>query len=263
MNKLPLKSINGRRCLTKCNDKGDTYLHPIFLTGISSKFHDSCAIDPVYKQDPRYFKNIYNLLLTDTCRLEDNKIFLPPDEIESMLLTFYFNPSDFLENIYDLYSFDQVIYWTLENNHLPFDTIKRVHNSAWKAYGNKIEELSSVVLDYYYDIAKTHWLRDYTKIIQNKYSFNLTTTTTTTTDDGGDGVEEKKLRDDKPVNVSDEIYNIISSKFLTYNFFIKSVKKYIYQYQDEWETIDSHYGKLKAFVFNQLIEYIEQETNQK
>lgn len=233
---LPLKSINGRRCLSKCYPKGETYLHPIFLTDITNHIN-SCAIDPIYSKDAQY----QGMKVTDACKLEDNKIYQPPDELESMLLSFNFNPYDFLTTIYGLNSFDDVIYWTLENDYLPFDTIKRVHNCAWKVYGDKPEQLSSAVLEYYYDIAKEHWLRDYTKLIENNYSFDLIT-------------NKKDVSD-----ASEEIYEILTSKFFTYNFFMSAIKRYIYEYQDKWEIIYSHYGKIKMYIFQQLVEKIENE----
>ncbi len=148
------------------------------------------------------------MIYADTCRLEDNHIYQPPDELESLLLSFYFNPADFLTSIYDLHSFDQVIYWTLENNHLPFNTIKRVHNCAWKVYGSRMEEISSGVIDYYYDIAKLHWLKDYAKIIQNKYSFNFVT----------------KQNFNNINNTQEEIYEILATKYFDYNFFQQTSK---------------------------------------
>ena len=242
--KLPLKSINGRRCLTKCYPKGATYLHPVLLTGVADTVANSCAIDPTHSKDPQYYRE-YDMILSDKCRLEDNKLSQPPNEIESILLSFYFNPSDFLASIYEINSFDQAIEWTYENPHLPFDTIKRVHNCAWKVFGNK-DDLSNVVLEYYYEIAKTHWLHDYVKTIQNRYSFNL--------------ISDKNSNIS---NTSKEIYDIISSRFLTKNFFITTVKKFIYEYQDNWEQIDSYYRLLKHFVFTQLVKDIENEATKK
>ena len=244
--KFPLKSINGRRCLTKCYSKGVSYLHPTILTGIKDSIYNTCAIDPFYSREilsetePSYEKGV-GLQFIDKCRIEDNKIYQPPNELESILLSYYFNPNDFLVNIYGLHSFDQVIYWTLENDYLPFDTIKRVHNCSWKAYGNKIEAISGTVLDYYYDMAKNRWLYDYVRVIQNKYSFNLVSEKTDVSDAIG------------------EIYKIVSSKFFDYDFFATALKRYVYQYQDEWESIDSHYKKIKYFIFQQLVEHIEQE----
>lgn len=237
--KLPLKSINGRRCLSKCYPKGATYLHPIFLTGITNQVTSYCAIDPVYSKDPQY----QGMILADVCRMEDNNIYQTPDELESLLLNFYFNPYDFLTNIYGLYSFDDVIYWTLDNDHLPFDTIKRVHNCAWRVFGGKLEELSTNVLEYYYDISKTYWLKDYTKYIQNNYSFDLVT--------------KDKTADD----AFKEIYEILSTKFYTYEFFVNTVKRYIHEHRDKWDHIHSHYGNLKKYILDRLVEQLNKMTD--
>jgi len=244
--KLPLKSINGRRCLTKCYPKSVTYLHPVILTGIVEKKNNSCAIDPVHSKDPQFYRE-HDMIFADRCRIEDNTIYQPPDELESILLSFYFNPNDFLAGIYGLHSFDQVIYWTLENDHLPFYTIKRVHNCAWKVFGDKIEELSNTVLDYYFDISRTYWLRDYAKIIQNEYSFNLVTTKPT--NEILDGLEET--------------YQILYSEFYTYDFFVNAIKRYVYEFQDKWDIIETHYNRIKKYIFNQLVEHIENESSKK
>lgn len=240
--KLSLKTISNRRCLTKCHPKGEAYLHPILLNVIKERTNNSCAIDPVHSRDTQYFK-VHETIWADTCNLKDNKIYQPPDELESMLLSFYFNPNDFLTSIYDLHSFDQVIYWTMENDHLPFDTIKRVHNCAWKVYGNKIEEISNVVTEYYYDISKNYWLKDYVKIIQNDYSFDL--------------ISNKEI-----TNLSDNadiIYDVICTKYYTYFFFVSVIKRYVYEFQDKWELIESHYVNLKKYILSQLIENIEND----
>ncbi len=105
-----------------------------FVNGIADKNNDSCAINPVYSKDPQYYRE-NDMIYADVCRLADNNIYVQPIELESLLSSFYFNANDFLTNIYNLYSFDDVIYWTLENDQLPFYTIKRVHNCAWKVFG--------------------------------------------------------------------------------------------------------------------------------
>lgn len=242
--KLPLKSINNRRCLTKCYPKNEHYLHPTILTVIADN-KNSCAIDPVYTKNQ-------NILYHDICRLEDNKLYVPPNELESILLNFYFNPLDFLINMYNLYSFDQVIYWTLENDELPFDTIKRVHNCAWKAYGNKMENLSDYVLDYYYDLAKNHWLYDYIKLLGNKYSFGISIDNKLKSNDNIENENKESL---------EEMYDVIVNKFFDYAFFIEIIKKYIKTYQDIWESIESHYGNLKNFVYNELVLRIDNKLN--
>jgi hypothetical protein len=239
--KLPLKSINGRRCLTKCFQSGTAYLHPILLTDLFGK-ENSCAIYPTYSKDPEYYRK-RDMILVDTCRLEDNVTHRKPDELESILLSFFFNPSDFLVSIYGLHSFDQVIYWTLENDDLPFDTVKRVHDCAWKVYGDNIVELSNGVLDYYYDICKMYWLKNYVKIIQNKYSFDVLTKKSTVPDN------------------ADEIYNIIVNNYFSRDFFIDILHQYINEFQNKWDNIVSHYDGIKKYVFTKLIYEIENKTD--
>lgn len=229
--KLQLKSVYGRRCLTECYPKGATYLHPVLLTGIKNDLEANCAVDPVHSSDPSYQKE-YDMILADKCRLDDNALYKIPNELESILLTFYFNPRDFLSSIYDINSFDDAIYWTLENDHQPFDTILRVNNSAWKVYG--ISELSANVFEYYYSIGVEHWLKDYLKIIQDKYSFEIIS-------DGND----------------DDMYDLLKEKYFSYDFFVKAIRRYVYKNLSAWDKIDKHYFKLKAFIFEQLIGEME------
>ncbi|MEM0354082.1 MAG: hypothetical protein QXW79_00735 [Thermoplasmata archaeon] len=232
-----LKSINGRRCLSRCYPKDTTYLHPIFLTGISSQM-DTCAIDPIYSKDSQY----YGMIVADKCNLDDNKKYKIPSELESILVAFHFNPYDFLTGIYGLHSFDEVIRWTLENDYLPIDTIKRVHNCAWKVFGKDLEEISNIVIEYYYDISKTYWLKNYTKIIQKKYSFDLVKNIGSVS------------------NTFEEIYEIVLSKIFTFPFFTSCIKKYIKKNKNQWDTIHSHYDKIKKYVFQLLIKNIESKA---
>lgn len=239
--KMPLKSTHGRRCLTKCYPKGEVYLHPILLDIINSHNIDSCAIDPVHTRETNIAK-LDNMIWIDNCKTDDNKLFRPPNELDSMLLSFYFNPSDFLSSVYNLHSFDQVIYWTLDNDYLPFATIKRVHNCAWKVYGNNIEEITNTVIEYYYDISKSYWLREYTTIIENDYSFNIVS-------------DEYDKSDDQ---TSEEIvYDIILANYYSYDFFSSSIKRYVYEYEDKWDIIISHYDNIKKYILSQLIERIK------
>jgi hypothetical protein len=82
---------------------------------------------------------------------------------------------------------------------------------------------------------------DYAKAIQINYSFDLVVSKT-------------------PGNISNstnEIYDILLIKYFDYSFFVNLLKKYIYHYQDKWEMIDSHYDYIKKYIFNRLIESIE------
>src|SRR5208282_1551524 len=89
--KLPLKSISGENCLTECHKKGEWYLNPVTLDPIINYTNSSCAIIPIPKGDSFY--------KWSTCRFEDNAIYHAPSEKDSMLLTFHFDPYEFLTEI--------------------------------------------------------------------------------------------------------------------------------------------------------------------
>lgn len=241
--KLSLKTVTGRRCLTKCYPKSVSYLHPVLLVDVLDRDNNSCAIDPV--QDSNNLSKFeYGMIFSDKCNLENNNTFKPPNELESILLSFTMEPEYFLANIYDLHSFDQVIYWTIENDYLPFDTIKRVHNCAWKVYGNKVENLSNNILEYYYDICINYWAKDYAKSIEKKYSFNI--------------FSRRASRNNEYTDSVQLIYDIIVNDIITYDFFVTMIKRYVYEYQDKWHLIDSKlfYKLIKIYIYQQLLEYL-------
>lgn len=237
-----LKTINGKRCLTKCFDKGKVFFHPIYLLPVRSKYKGVCATNPYYVEDSEN-DNIGGLQGYDFCRLEDNETYNPPDESTIILLSFTFDPRYFLSYFYGLKSFDQVIQWTLENDNLPTLTIYRIHDCAWKVFGKNIDALTYQVLEYYYEKSKNDWLRYYTDVIQREYSFELIKQTNNKSSE------------------KDQIYQLLLDNFYTYNFFVTCVKKYVYENQNTWEKIQSHYLKLKIYVLNCLIKKLEEAEN--
>lgn len=233
--KLPLQTINKINCLTECKEKGRTYINPVTLDSIMNSNEATCAIVPI----PVSNNDTTNYYTWGTCRLEDNDIYHVPSEKDSMLLNFHFDPYDFLTQIYDLHTFNQVINWTLENNHFHFETIKRVHNASWKIFGLHIENISELVIDFYYDIAKNNWMNDYINNILKKYSFDILST------------------GEKNTNIN----NIIISKFFDKKFFIQIIKKYLIVYANNWTNIESHYKNLKNFTYRCIMKNIKYKIN--
>lgn len=236
-NKPPLKSINGRKCITKCYKKGKLFIHPVILQLMLATDKDVCAINPVPSRDP-----LYDAIYVDYCKLSDDETYELPNELESLLSSFHFSPLDFLENLYNIYSFDDAIKWTLENDYLPFDTIKRVQNCSWRVFGLISGEVSGMVIDYYFDIARHHWIKDYAILVEKDYSFSI------------------KL-DDMVNNARHEVESIIYRDFLTYDFFVNCIKNYIDDYTDKWEMVNSHYASIKKYIFNKLVESMEKKSD--
>lgn len=247
---LPLKSTQGRRCLTKCYPKGLAWLHPLLLTPIT-RHYDSCAIDPVQTRDEKLARS-WDVSWDDPCLLVDNYKYQEPDELANTLLQFYFNPNDLLTTIYDINTFDDAIYWTLENDHLPIDTIRRVHNCAWKAFGDNPANISNAVIDYYFDIAHNHWLKEYAHKIETDYSFNLI-----------DGSQTVALELKDQVSSTDMLYNLLDTQYFTMDFFTKAIKQFARDYAQYIDNLESPYDMLKKYVLDSLVEIITSTTRGK
>jgi hypothetical protein len=228
--KWPLKSVNNKRCLTPCYEKFHRYIHPIFLTDVTASTA-SCAIEPTYSGDVEagidYYYGGVNIL--DKCRIEDNEKYLMPNELESMLLGFFFDAQDFLFSTYDIRTFDDTIKWTLNNTYLPFGTIKRAHNCSWKVFGTNP---SSVVIDYYYNVAVEHWLDSYLVDLKKIFSFDI----------------------DLESNLSDttSLKQFIIKNYFTKNFFSDTLRKFIETYESDWNDIYDFFDLIKFFTYDEL-----------
>ncbi len=235
--KKELRSLNGRRCLTKCYEKGHKFFHPISLIAVTSMEDGTCATDPYYDTNDMD-SNI--LLMQDKCNIQDNATYIQPDESTTIFFSFNFDPDFFLSYFYSIKSFNDAINWTLENDHLPYWTIYRIHNCAWKVYGRDVNSLSIQVLEYYYEKTKSEWLIFYSDVFKKKISFNESTKETDT--------------DSEQSNL--EITKILQDMY-TYKFFVTTIKKYIYENQDKWDKIQSHYNKIRIFILDNIKKHIK------
>ena len=234
--KTLLRSKTGEICITKCKEKNEQFVHPLTLQSIKEN-RNLCAIFPTQKpviipksDSQLLYIDATNPWVIDECDTGDNDKYYAPDEIKMFLLTSNFDPGTFLKNIYNIKSFEDTIKWTLENNKFPFETIRRVHDCAWKVHGKNMENIPIIVYKYYYEIATNKWLNDYLSVIEQKYSFDI---------------------------VNGKISEAILTNILTYDNFIAIIKKYVSSEQDKWENIISHYSYIKNYVLNFVIEELE------
>jgi hypothetical protein len=227
----PLASGNGYECMTSCINPGISYFHPLLLGKIKGQDTATCAINPIvtFKEGKNEIEGI------DVCDLEDNLDHQIPNEIGVMLRGVLFTPEYLLKQIYKLNNFDKVIRWTQDNEKLPFNTIRRVHNAAWKAYGNNFEQLPDVVIQFYYNIVKEIWFKDYIPLLEKSYTFEVI------------GSDQK---------LYDVIHKILDEHF-TYAYFNTILKDYYKQYEKMWPYVDSHYGNLKNYVYLKIQELLE------
>ena len=167
--KPPLLSKNANECLTPCIPRGTPFVHPVSIDGIRS-MKDTCAINPILGDEG------HDMIWFEECDIADNKTHEPPDEYRNLMLTFYFSPVEFLRSVYNITTFDDVVYWTTDNENLPFDTIKRVHSSAWLAFSKKPDQITNTISSYYHHLASTVWINDYVDRLEKNYSFEIVDT---------------------------------------------------------------------------------------
>ena len=238
--KPPLRTVDGKKCLTKCIPANTRFIHPSLLSALSQSY-DYCSIDITYDNNDKPVDTERETARTSgKCNLEDNEKYRLPDEQLNILSRFNFDAVDLLVNIYNIHTFDDAIYWTLDNDHLPFYTIKRVHDCSWKVHGFKWSNITNVVIDYYYDIACNHWIKDYVRVIKHHYSFDIIAKHDPTNTKSGDEL----------------IKDIILYKFFSMEFFSKCLRDFVDSNSKNISYIGSPYNTIKEYIYNRLVELI-------
>lgn len=250
--KRVLKTQSGNSCLTKCYAPGQAFIHPVSLIAIHAIDKNICAVYPWY--DSTKDKTIDH----EPCETKKNVKYDIPDEKEAFLLRFFFDNANFLNRIYGLNNFDQVIEWTMNNiKDLPFDTIKRVHNCAWKAYVETFKDISLLVIEYYYQLACNNWMKDYVKHILTKFSFNVLSLISNESESNLDSNSNPNPNPNLDSNLDPEkLRNIVIKKYFSLNKFSNFLQAYADLYALRWNEIVSPYKHIKNFVYEKLIEEI-------
>lgn len=235
-------SDNNRQCLTNCYTKGTNYIHPILFDIIRDHDHNTCATNIFIDKNnnPKSF---------DNCHVQNN-----PPVSNSYLYTIIpqinLDSKEFLANIYELYSFDHVIDWTNQNNYLPFNTIRRVHNLAWSAFIKTPSDLNNILLSYYYDLIRFVWIKDFYQELIKTYRITL-----------GNGeviVEPKTVYvDNQGEKNLAQVYTAILNRYFDFSFFVKVIKKYIKDNEANWSKIDSHFDRIKKYCYKYLLKQIQ------
>jgi hypothetical protein len=262
-----LRSRDGDRCLTKCYKKGSIYVHPVALRKMLVVADSQCAINPVTLErsalenlgiGPQNI-NKYSAY----CNIEDNETHSIPNEIESMLASFYFSPIDFLSSIYNIKTFDDCIDWSTLNNKFPKRTIKRVHDCSWIIFGLKDDEISDKVSEYYLDMFKKQWSKfAIRKLLKNnnfmeKYNADLLDKNyikNNTTDTGSD------IDTDTDTDSFNTMIQQIINKFYDNIYIKKQLLMYIDITRDNWYAIESHYDDIKNYILENFLKIIYEKN---
>lgn len=190
-------------------------MHPISIQGIVSNDGNVCAIAPILDEDA-------DTKWWDSCELEDNNTHELPDIKQNLMLSFRFNPEEFLRYVYAITTFDDAIYWSLDNDDYPQDTIKRVLNSAWLAFGNT-DSITDVVVTYYRDIITNQWIEAYIY----------------------------KLREDHEFTIEGDLKETLTKDYLTKPFIAKALKQFLKR--KDWREYYDYHIAVIWFVYHEMV----------
>lgn len=241
MNTDILKSVGDKKCLTKCYPKQIPFIHPVTLEITKGRNTDVCAVNPEYQYKTSLSKNNakYQRLIYDQCNLDDNTKKILPNVIESLLLQNTFDTLEFLNKIYEIYSFDEIIKWTVNNDHLPRNTVKRIHNCGWQVFANteanKTKYLTMRVYHYYYDMFKSRWIKDCIRNIEKNYSFIISL--------------------DKNITLE----NIILTKYINLENTVEWINKFIKHHTKNWYNVINYYDRIRQSCIDSVIDKVKHD----
>lgn len=234
-----LQTDDEEECLTKCYVKGEKIFHPRTLTFKTAEFDGTCAIEPHKEHDIEKISKGQFVVETGQCILNSSLAY--PDE-RTIMMSYYFDPVFFITIFYNLKTFNAVIRWTNDNAESYFATINRVHNCAWHIFGRNKDNVTDIVLKYYYQLAVKKWMPIYIENLSKKYSFAITSDNITNSNDPTSG----------------ELSQIIIKKFFSYEFFVSVMNKYIDTIKrDTDQRVKKHYRLIKNFVYEHLTDHIK------
>jgi hypothetical protein len=220
--------IKGNICISRCHDKRDNvFIHPLLFNPITIYEVDKanlCAIVPIIKEQyiPEILDYTHNkeTALYANCEMKINEYYDENVEISNFLQPHFIDPSNFLKEIYNLKSFDDVIKFSNDNTELSNSTIKRIHSCAWKVYGINKNEIVDSVIYYYYDIVNKYWKKTF---------YN-------------------KIKSTKENITEQDINNIITIRFISICIF-----NYIDDTTDNWHLFDLHIHRIRKYIFEKII----------
>lgn len=225
------KSKNGFQCLGPCVKKDTLLLHPLTLAVVTDDEINFCNVNEWRKDNKSKYIDECDKLSKNT-EYDKNDILLP---------IFYFDSRVFLDKYYNISSFKDTIEWINNNKNNPYNTIKRILNCSWGAYGKDIKYVYDDIVDIHLEIAKKEWIIDiyqrvnkYITVKNNKVMFRKSNMK-------GDNIKEK--------------IRFLTSKLITPSIMAKFLKKYIDSYKNKWDNIELHMDNIKE----EFINYIEKK----
>lgn len=140
------KSINGRRCIGPCYYPNVPIKHPISLNVIKNEQHSVCPTkEYVVKNEITGKEKEFNF---DKCLNPTHNEDISNVEL-LVIMQSGFSKDSFLEDYYDIHSFEEAVDWLNNNMFIPLETQMRVMNASLNAYGNDIDFFNEIFVKFF------------------------------------------------------------------------------------------------------------------
>lgn len=235
------KSKNNFQCLGPCYEKGTFIIHPVTLEYTTDTLHPFCAVNEWEYMNPETGKK--EMRINDICFNPTAKENISAKELEMNIILpkMDFSCEHFLKIYYDIFSMETAIEWVETNKHVPYYSIRRVMDCAWRAYGLKSKDyiLDDRIVIYYTELVKSRWFNDiydyvakYIAVDNGKIFFS------------GENGDIDDMREAKENFLKDKLLNYIT------------IKKFLLKFIDHYskKSSSSSYTKLIKIEFKKFIE---------
>lgn len=237
------KSINNRQCLGPCYEHDTSFIHPLFLQNIKNKHFTRkpiCPTDRYEKIDE--LTNYKDTFIYDECKNPTHNKDISTNE---SLLFFQsgFTKDLFLSFYYNINSFGSALEWIDENKFYPIQTKERIINAALNLYGDNLDYLDDIFIDFYIYYAKEKFINKiYNKI--NQYI--------------GKENDEILIVDPNKNKLKIDEFKIERINYISEQFLNKSdTKKFVSKYMKFKIILFENYDEPLYMIFQEHLDYIK------
>lgn len=233
------KSKNNRQCIGPCYPAGTMIMHPVSLEYITNDKYPFCPVD--------LWKDKHGVVIPiDQCRVPSkiDEVTMKNIEMDVITPTINFDSKQFLKLYYKIESFNDATLWSYEHANVPYDTLERILDCAWKAYGLELQDIGDDITDFYSDLIKSYWIDSFYIKLKSKLIIDeaghvkISKTANQTEKDTAYYKKQKK----------EFILSFLNNKIIR-----QILQEIISHYKNKWLEIPSHSKKIKK-AFNSYLE---------
>jgi hypothetical protein len=235
--------MDTKKCIGPCYKKGERVVHPVTYAVVTDNYQNFCPVNP-WKT-----KASGHVYTTTGCtyKKDSNTDQKDKKRIDCINQRIDFDPSSFLKIYYHIDGLDLAILWYNENPTVSYSTIKRIMDCAIKVYGITEfyeKESSDMINEFTKFIILNYWLKTYETSLIRWFDFKY--------DINKYIMQVRNEQNITSLDYNDEMYKMLHDQvelLLTEKLLINIHKTFVIIYKDKWDSIESHFSKLKKTTY--------------